>query len=67
MPEMGGVEATQIIRKELPVDRQPKAIIALTADSSELNRTAYLAAGMCDVLTKPYVDLVSHGNRYQGR
>jgi len=52
MPEMGGVEATQIIRKDIPLENQPM-IIALTADASTEHRTTYLNSGMQAVLTKP--------------
>lgn len=52
MPVMGGVEATQIIRKTIPEQRQPK-IVALTADAVIEHRQVCLDAGMDDVLTKP--------------
>eukprot|EP01117_Protostelium_nocturnum_P014828 TRINITY_DN5687_c0_g1_i1.p1 TRINITY_DN5687_c0_g1~~TRINITY_DN5687_c0_g1_i1.p1 ORF type:complete len:979 (-),score=238.47 TRINITY_DN5687_c0_g1_i1:250-3186(-) len=52
MPFMGGIEATQLIRKNLPLETQPK-IIALTADALLENKQACLKAGMDDVLTKP--------------
>jgi signal transduction histidine kinase/CheY-like chemotaxis protein len=51
MPEMGGVEATQIIRKKLG----PKAprIVALTANAFAGAREEYLAQGFDDYLSKP--------------
>lgn len=55
MPELDGVGATRAIR-ELPGDAANIAIIALTANSLESERKAYLAAGMNDCLTKP-IDL----------
>jgi CheY-like chemotaxis protein len=57
MPVMGGIEATQRIRKELPPERQP-VIFALTANVFEENRENCLKSGMNEVLTKPI-------NRYQ--
>lgn len=52
MPEMGGVDATRLIRRDLPREFQP-VIVALTADAFQENRERCLAAGMDDVLTKP--------------
>jgi CheY-like chemotaxis protein len=57
MPEMGGMEAAERIRAEIPLDRQPKAIVALTANAFKECATRYLMCGMNDVLTKPYVAL----------
>ena len=53
MPEMDGLEATQVIRQELPPDRQPR-IIAVTANVMKEDRDACLAAGMDDYLGKPF-------------
>ncbi len=50
MPEMGGIEATEWIRREygkLPI------IIALTANAFVEDRRKCIEAGMQDVLTKP--------------
>ena len=55
MPELDGVGATRAIRA-LPGDVANIPIIALTANSLETERGAYLAAGMTDCLTKP-IDL----------
>ena len=52
MPEMNGIEATQRLRKDLPLKRQPR-IIALTANALGGEREEYLAAGMDDYLSKP--------------
>ena len=52
MPEMSGIEATEVIRKELPKDQQP-IIIALTADAFAENRERCLRSGMNEVMTKP--------------
>ncbi len=50
MPVMGGLEATEIIRKELKNDIP---IIALTAMAMEGDKESILAAGINDYLAKP--------------
>jgi PAS domain S-box-containing protein len=52
MPVMNGLEATRKIRTDLPEGNQPY-IIALTADATEENRVACVAAGMNGHLNKP--------------
>ena len=52
MPEMDGDKATEVIRKEVPVERQPW-IVAMTADVLKGDRERYLASGMNDYLAKP--------------
>ncbi len=52
MPEMGGVEATEIIRRDIPHDQQP-VIVALTANAFVEDKKRYLLAGMNEVVTKP--------------
>ena len=52
MPKMDGRQATRIIRAECGDDRRPW-IIALTAGALTEERTASLAAGMNDFITKP--------------
>lgn len=52
MPEMDGIEATQIIRGALVPERQPR-IVAITAAAMTEDQQACLAAGMDSFLTKP--------------
>ena len=52
MPIMDGLEATRLIRSELPAERQPR-VIAVTAASGDKDRQKCLAAGMDDFLAKP--------------
>jgi PAS domain S-box-containing protein len=51
MPEMDGVQATKIIRRDLGLD---VPIIALTANAFKHDIEQYLAHGMNDYITKPY-------------
>ena len=52
MPEMNGLEATMVIRRELPPERQPW-IIGLTANAMIGDREKCLQSGMDDYLSKP--------------
>jgi signal transduction histidine kinase/ActR/RegA family two-component response regulator len=52
MPEMNGLEATLVIRSEVPADRQPW-IIGLTANAMIGDREKCIQAGMDDYVTKP--------------
>jgi PAS domain S-box-containing protein len=52
MPEMDGLEASRRIRREIPVELQPK-IIALTANAMQGDREICLDAGMDDYISKP--------------
>jgi CheY-like chemotaxis protein len=53
MPEMGGVEATKLIRAEQPEKACALPIIAVTANAMPEHKDEYLAAGMDYYLTKP--------------
>ncbi len=52
MPEMDGLAATQHIRQNAEIQRQPY-IIALTANALKGDRERFLEAGMNDYLSKP--------------
>jgi len=54
MPELDGLEATRLIRRQERAQRlTPVIIIALTASATENDRQACFAAGMDDYLVKP--------------
>lgn len=56
MPEMDGIEATEIIRK-LPDPKLANIpIIALTANALKGDNHLYFQAGMNDYITKPYTE-----------
>ena len=54
MPVMGGMEATKIIREELPAHKSTIPIIAVTANALKGDKEKYLAAGMNDYISKPF-------------
>lgn len=55
MPEMDGIEATQIIRKS-GATQETLPIIGLTAEAFFERHTQFKEAGMNDVLTKPFTE-----------
>ena len=54
MPEMGGIEATQIIRAKKEPYFQQLPIIALTASMLTSERTEIEESGMNDYILKPF-------------
>lgn len=57
MPEMGGLEATRLIRSmEASQHRARTPIVALTASAMDSDREGCLVAGMDDYLSKPLRD-----------
>ncbi|HEY0944659.1 MAG TPA: response regulator [Opitutaceae bacterium] len=52
MPEMDGLEATKLIRRQVPRSQQPH-IVAITADALQGDREKCLQSGMDDYITKP--------------
>jgi signal transduction histidine kinase/CheY-like chemotaxis protein len=66
MPEMNGLEATEVIRREIPPERQPW-IIGLTANAMIGDREKCIQAGMDDYLSKPLrkEDLIAAFSRVQ--
>jgi CheY-like chemotaxis protein len=57
MPNMNGIQAT---KKILELERQqglkPTPIIAVTANALHGDKERFLAAGMCDYMSKPFDD-----------
>ncbi|MEH6344352.1 MAG: ATP-binding protein [Bermanella sp.] len=64
MPEMDGIETTQVIRKgqwhNKTINNKDVKIIALTANVTTEDRQRYLSAGMNDVLHKPINETLLH-------
>lgn len=54
MPIMGGVELTRLIRSVKDKKKATIAILGVTANVMEEDRKKYLAAGMDDLVLKPY-------------
>lgn len=52
MPEMNGIEATEMIIKTIPLEKQP-LIIAITANAMVGDREKCLEVGMVDYMAKP--------------
>ncbi|MEO0896409.1 MAG: response regulator [Bacteroidota bacterium] len=53
MPEMDGLQATRVIRNELPQGQQP-FIIAMTANAMQGDKEKCIEAGMNDYISKPF-------------
>ena len=53
MPDMDGEQATMKIRKEFPLNKQPR-IIAMTANALKSDLDRYLLEGMDDYIVKPF-------------
>lgn len=53
MPEMDGMEVTQILRRDFPAPTCDMPILALTASANPVDHDRCLASGMDDVLHKP--------------
>ncbi len=64
MPEMDGIEATQVIRQgqwqNKALTNKDIKIIALTANVTQEDRAKYMAAGMNDFLHKPVNEALLH-------
>lgn len=52
MPDMDGLDATRLLRRDIPLGNQPR-IIAMTANAMQGDKEACLAAGMDDYISKP--------------
>ncbi|WP_395700937.1 response regulator [Aquabacterium sp.] len=62
MPVLDGIEATRQIRqREIGAAALPLPIVGLTANATEEDRKACLAAGMDDYLAKPFREHQLHG------
>jgi CheY-like chemotaxis protein len=53
MPEMDGMQVTQILRQEFPAPACHMPVLALTASANPVDHDRCLASGMNDVLHKP--------------
>ena len=53
MPEMDGMEVTQILRRDFPAPTCDMPVLALTASANPVDHDRCLASGMNDVLHKP--------------
>jgi CheY-like chemotaxis protein len=72
MPVMGGIEAAGKIFSEIPTEKRPGRIVALTADVFEESNAKCIQAGMSEVIHKPVekktlVDCLIRSSRGQTR
>ncbi|RFZ92001.1 response regulator [Mucilaginibacter conchicola] len=56
MPEMGGIELTQLIRANINPRKAAIPILALTANVLKEDRDRYLSVGMTGVVLKPFTE-----------
>jgi PAS domain S-box-containing protein len=56
MPGMNGLEATGRLRQHPDPERAATPVLALTADAFPAQHASYRAAGMSDVLAKPFTE-----------
>lgn len=56
MPEMGGVELTQIVRALEDKQKAEVPILGITANVFEKDREIYIKSGMNDLVLKPYIE-----------
>jgi CheY-like chemotaxis protein len=56
MPEMNGLELTELIRNYPDVSKSNVPIMALTANVMKEDREIYLKAGVNDVILKPFLE-----------
>jgi signal transduction histidine kinase/CheY-like chemotaxis protein len=54
MPEMDGIEATQVIRTQLPLPARDVVILGLTANVNPVDLEAFRKEGLDDVMLKPF-------------
>jgi len=56
MPEMGGIEAAELIREYERENQSLREIpiVALTANALKTDKDKYMAVGMNDYLSKPF-------------
>jgi PAS domain S-box-containing protein len=66
MPEMGGIEATALIRNDSNESLRSIPIIAMTANAMKGDKNSFKSAGMNSVIFKPYQsqELLDEINRY---